>query len=51
MRAFRVPEVFLLVGGQDCAIVGDEVGYVKEIGVFFFDDGAGDDADIEFFGE
>ncbi len=51
MRAFRVPEVLLLVGGENGAVIGDEVcDVLKVVGMFFYD-GARDDADIEFFGE
>lgn len=52
MRAFGVPEVFLLVRGQDDAIVGDEVGDVEEASILaLLEDGAWDDADIELPGK
>ena len=51
MRAFWVPEVLLLVGAEDLALVGDEIRDVQEFGASLFDDGAGDEADVAFFGE
>lgn len=48
--AFWVPEVFLLVAVEDGAGGGDEVGGVGEVVVAFFDDGAGDDVDVESMG-
>ena len=46
-----MPEVFLLVLSEDGAIVGDEGCYVQEGRAVLFDDGAGDDADVELGGE
>jgi hypothetical protein len=51
VRPFRVPEVFLLVLPEDGAIVGDEGCYVQEGRAVLFDDGAGDDADVELGGK
>lgn len=51
MRPFGMPEVFLLVGGEDGAGVGDEVGDVEKVVAVLFDDGAGDDVDVELGSE
>ena len=48
MRAFGVPEVLLLIRSYNGAIVRDEIRYVAELIAVFLDDGAGDDADVEF---
>ena len=59
--AFRVPDVLLPVGGENLAVVGDEVGRVVEDGVCWlgagacrgvvFDDSTRDNADVEVLGE
>ena len=51
MWAFRVPEVLLLVGGEDGSVAGDEVRDVVQVVGVFLDDCAGHDADVELFGE
>lgn len=62
-----MPDILFSVGGEDSAVVGDEVGCVVENWVFglgvgiririftgesvVFDDCTRDDADVELFGE
>lgn len=48
VRAFGMPEVLLLIRPCDGAIVRDEIRYVVKLIAVFPDDGAGDDADVEF---
>lgn len=49
MGSFGVPEVLFGVGGEDFAGARYEVRDIVEFIRVFFEEGAGDDADVEFF--
>ena len=51
MGTFRMPEVLFLILAKDFSFIGNEVCDVGQYVTVFFDNGARDHVDVQFFGE